>query len=175
MYQLPTEIVPSLRCQSLGVEILICQKHGPSALVPDITRMGCWGGDCPLPVRRGAEELQPPLPPHPGPDTHIDPHVDVALTQIVQDAGLIQESHSHVAGLVEFGMVHLLDVIFFHDERLRVKTQHAHQDIVLSHHHGSIGQNTTRSLVCKKLDQWVQLLVQPCPIELGWGGTSTAL
>ena len=177
MYQLPTEIVPSLRYQSLGVEILICQKHGHSALVPDITCMGCWGGDCPLPVRRGAEELQPPPPPHPGPDTHIDPHVDVALTQIVQDAGLIQESHiSHVASLVEFGMVRLLDIIFLHDEHLGVKTQHMHQDIVLSHHHGGIGQSTTHSLaLCKKLDQWVQLLVQPCPIELGWGGTSTAL
>ena len=44
----------------------------------------------------------------PGPDTYTDPRVDVALTQIVQEAGLIQKGHvRHVTGLVEFGRVHL--------------------------------------------------------------------
>ena len=138
---------------------------------------GLLGRGLSPPCQEGGRRTAATPSPHPGPVTHIDPHVDVALTQIVQDAGLIQESHiSHVASLVEFGMVRLLDIIFLHDEHLGVKTQHMHQDIVLSHHHGGIGQSTTHSLaLCKKLDQWVQLLVQPCPIELGWGGTSTAL
>lgn len=65
----------------------------------------------------------PPLAPH----AHIDPHVGVALAQIVQDAGLIQESHvRHVVGLVEFGWVHLLDIILLHSDSLgeeSVKTQ----------------------------------------------------
>lgn len=125
---------------------------------------------------RGRRTAATPSSPS-SPDTYTDPRVDVALTQIVQDAGLVQEGHvRQVAGLVEFGRVHLLDVIFLHDERLRVKTQHAHQDIELSQHHGGIGQSTTRSLASrKKLDQWVQLPVQPCPVDVGQGGTSTAL
>ena len=59
--QLPTEIVPSLKCQSLEVEVLICQKHGPSALVPDITCMGCWGGEGP---KNCSHPLLPPQPWH---------------------------------------------------------------------------------------------------------------
>ena len=81
----------------------------------------------PFPSGEGQKICSHPSSPTPAPDTHIDPHVGVALAQVVQDAGLIQESHvRHVVGLVEFGRVHLLNIILLHSDSLgegSVKTQ----------------------------------------------------
>lgn len=66
--------------------------------------------------RRSAATLSSP-PAAPG--VHIDPHVGVALAQIVQDTDLIQEGHvHHVTCLAEFRWIHLLDIILLFSDSL---------------------------------------------------------